>query len=281
MRSATATSKEAVSRSYTFSAESGKSAGSLQEEAEGRSTAAKAKKTAKERKRFEQFCERAAASIREQRNAGDAGSDIFDDGDGKHLVGLEFFDGISEQELKETLSITDADIRQGVRHTTANRVKKGILGSEGLLSVRRMIARMAQDTGSMAEAFEAVLAAIQKAVADKGRWLNDWNLIARRLAGELYSRGADRVAMTDDEGQSLPGKFRAADWNGVLAPSLFTAKGLAGLRKLIRTHGAEAVHDAVMEYLLRSKTDREIERAHVRNWAYFGKAIAEQTENEP
>lgn len=269
---------------------------SNEREDEGKASTYKARKAAKERREIEQlykrtgieepftlpetFAEAAKHVTAELRRAANAGCEIDDDGEGKHLVEVEFFDGIGEAEIEETDCISDKALRQGIREATGNKVKKGLLGSEGLLSARRMIARLMQEDVTAAEAFAFLLAKISFAVPaeDKDRWLNSWNLIARRLAGELYSSGIDNMSLTDDGGQDLPEKFRAADWNGVIAPWLFTGNHLAGLRKIIADHGAEAVDDAVSEFLNRSKVDREIERLHVRSWAYFGAIITGERE---
>lgn len=197
--------------------------------------------------------------------------------DGDTLADLQFED-IGPPETAETLCIADKTLRQGIRKAAGGKMKRELLGSEGLLSVRRMIARLMQEDMTAAEAFAFLLAEIEKATTRK--WLNGWQLISKPLGGRLRMGGIERMTLADDNGQSLPEKFRAADDNGVLAPHLFSERGLAGLRKLIADHGAETVNEAVSEYLWRSKIDREIPRLHVRAWAYFGKIITGQAEIE-
>lgn len=198
--------------------------------------------------------------------------------DGDNLADLQFED-IGAAEIEETSCITDKALRQGIRKATGGKFKKGLLGREGLLSARRMIARLMQEDMTATEAFAFLLAEIEKATKHKGRWFNGWKLISKPIGGNLRTGGFDH-AMTVEELESLAGKFRAADENRVINRWLFSEKGLAGLRKLIADHGAEAVNDAVMYVILGSNTELEIEPGHVRTWAYFVPRITQQSELE-
>jgi hypothetical protein len=248
----------------------------------------KARKAAKERRNIEKLYERTgieepftapathAEAIRhvaaDLRAKAKAGVEIYGEGDSNRLVEVEFFDNIGLAEIAETGRISDIAVREGIKRATGGRVKEVLLGKEGLLTVRRLVARIMQDDVPARDAFEALLTQIERAT--KGRWLNSWDLIARRLAGELYSYGAERLLQ---HAGALAEEFKRRDWNGVLALELFTSQGVAGLRCLIATHGADAVKEAVLEYLARSKWDRAIRPGHVRRWAYFERYIREQT----
>ncbi len=117
--------------------------------------------------------------------------------------------------------------------------------------------------------------------------------LSQRLALEQVLLEADAAgeesALPRHDIETLPGnsakalaeKFRAADWNKIVAPACFTAKGLADLGELIQAHGIDAVSEAVHVLLAKSKTDRTIRRGHVRSWRFFGPAINEQQTKEP
>jgi hypothetical protein len=157
-------------------------------------------------------------------------------------------------------------------------VKAALVGKEGLQTVRLMLARLMEDAADAEEAFDILLAYLRKRIGSVEKaWLNSWNLVAHRFAGELYCGGIDDLLPDPgSEAKALASKFKARDWNACLAPHFFTERGLAGLEVIIGLHGAEAVDDAVSEYIARSKTDRTIEPGHVKNWMYFIPAIVTQ-----
>jgi hypothetical protein len=235
------------------------------------------------------------------------GVDIYDTGDGKHLVEVEFFDEVSDEDWAETYAISDKHLRDGIRQATDGRIKPALLGKEGLRTVRLMLARLVQETDAE-DALDILLGYLRKRIgSDKDAYLNGWNLVAQRFAGALYGSGIDSLrteqptpmtptkrkmraacfadgiaAIPDcrDEAKMLASKFKARDWNGCIAPHLFSEQNLLGLEVIIGNHGVEAVDDIVSEYIARSKTDRTIERGHVKNWLYFQPAIVQQVNSE-
>jgi hypothetical protein len=82
-----------------------------------------------------------------------------------------------------------------------------------------------------------------------------------------------------DATKTFAEKVRARDWNRVLAPWLFSERGLADLKSIIERHGRDTMDEAVRGFLSRSKTDRNIARGYVRSWKYFT-PLCEQTTME-
>jgi hypothetical protein len=203
------------------------------------------------------------------------GAEMYDAGEGKQLIEVEFFDTIGLDGIEETLCISDRALSQGIKQATAGRMKACILGEQGLLTARRIIARLMQDDLPARDAFGALLAEIQKATKEKGHWFNSWNLIARRIAGELYGWGAERMLQ---QARPLAERFKRRDLNHVLAPRLFTKEGLAELSRFLSTYDADDIAEAVSEYLLRGMTDHEIAPGSISTWRYFAPYIREQSE---
>ncbi|MBJ7534337.1 hypothetical protein JDN40_09500 [Rhodomicrobium vannielii ATCC 17100] len=90
---------------------------------------------------------------------------------------------MSEADLARTYDVTDKMLKQEIRRATGKNIKDGLLKENGLMTVRRMLVRVAEDTETVGEAVPVLMEHIEN--ARKGRYLYSWALVAKPLAAQL------------------------------------------------------------------------------------------------